>query len=114
MPKPLPSFLDVVTLLNVLYGDDPDIGSAPHGAFWQNVNRDEFVAMKTDDWGVPGSLVIPGQPENSNLYLALLGAAPFDGSLLPRMPDIDRFGGARYASTDEVSLVEAWIKNGAH
>jgi hypothetical protein len=74
-----PVFSDIVALLNILYAGDPNIDNAPHGAFWQNTVRNSFVAIRTDDWGVPGALVTPGNAETSNLYLALAGKNSFDG-----------------------------------
>lgn len=109
-----PSFADIVQLLNVLYNNDPDIGDAPHGAFWQGTTRDAFVAIKTDAWGVPGPLVALKNPNGSNMYLALAGLAPFDGQL-PQMPDttVGGFPGARHATTDELKMVALWINNNA-
>jgi hypothetical protein len=110
-----PTFSDIVNLLNVLYNNDPDIGDAPHGAFWQNTTRDAFVAIKTDNWGVNGQLVTPGNPHASNMYLALAGLAPFDGSTLPQMPDTTANGdpNARHATPAELQLVSTWITNNA-
>jgi hypothetical protein len=110
-----PKFADIVSLLNTLYNNDPNIDSAPHGAFWQNTTRDAFVATKTDAWGIPGALVTPNNPNQSNLYLALAGIAPFDGTSLPQMPDTtpNGFPNARHATPDELTTVSNWIKGGA-
>jgi len=75
-----PTFSDIQTLLDTLYANDPNIGYSPHLAFWQNTTRDAFVAIQTGSWGPGGSLVVLGNPEKSNLYLALAGITPFDGS----------------------------------
>jgi hypothetical protein len=108
-----PVFSDIVALLNILYAGDPNIDNAPHGAFWQNTIRNSFVAIRTDDWGVPGTLVTPGNAETSNLYLALAGKNPFDGSILPQMPDTQADPDGRHATTTELQMVETWIKNSA-
>jgi hypothetical protein len=110
-----PTFTDIVTLLNALYNNDPDIGDAPHGAFWQNTNRNAFVAIQTDNWGVSGALVTVGNPQTSNLYLALAGLRPFDGSTLPQMPDTTANGdpNARHATPAELQLVSKWIEQNA-
>jgi hypothetical protein len=108
-----PVFSDIVALLNTLYAGDPNIGNAPHGAFWQNTTHDLFVKITTDDWGVPGALVTPGNAETSNLYLALPGKNPFDGSVLPHMPDTQADPKGRHATTSELQMVETWIKNSA-
>jgi hypothetical protein len=106
-----PTFSDIVNLLNELASNDPNIGDAPHGAFWQNTTRDEFIQIRTDNWGVPGPLVILGQPKQSNLFLALSGLPPFDGSQLPQMPDTDADPGGRHANPEELAMVAAWITN---
>ncbi len=109
-----PVFADIVTLLNTLYNNDPDISDAPHGAFWQNTTRDAFVALRTDAWGVPGVLVALNDPSKSNLYLALAGLPPFTGRP-PQMPDTTPSGypAARHATPQELAMVQAWINNNA-
>jgi hypothetical protein len=57
-----PTFSDIVTLLSTLANNDPNIGNAPHGAFWQGTTRDAFVQIQTDNWGIPGPCSI-GEPE---------------------------------------------------
>jgi hypothetical protein len=69
--------------------------------------------MKTNDWNVDGNLVTPGNEITSNLYLALSGRPPFDGSQAPQMPDIDNDPDARVATTAELAMVAAWIKENA-
>jgi hypothetical protein len=108
-----PTFTDIVTLLNTLYNNDPNIDNAPHAAFWQNTTRDAFVAIQTDDWGVNGPLVALGKPNASNLFLALSGLAPFDGSGLPQMPDTGADPKGRHATTAELQMVSTWITNNA-
>ena len=92
---------------------DPINTKSPHGAFWQNKTRSQFLAITTDNWGVPGRLVTPGQPRTSNLYLALAGIGPFDGSKLPQMPDTTRYPRARHATSEELAMVGAWITSGS-
>jgi hypothetical protein len=112
-----PAFPDIIDLLNALVPvNDKNIDAAPHQAFWRGSpppTRDQFVSMTTDDWGVPGMLVVPGHPDTSNLYLALSGTAPFDGSQLPQMPDTNADPNARNATEDELNLVKRWILNNA-
>lgn len=108
-----PVFSDIVSLLNALYGGDPNIDNAPHGAFWQNTTRNSFVAIRTDDWGASGALVTPGNAKTSNLYLALAGINPFDGSVLPQMPDTQADPNGRHATASELQMVETWITNNA-
>jgi hypothetical protein len=108
-----PTFADIVNLLNTLYNNDPDIGDAPHGAFWQNTTRNAFVAIQTDNWGVNGPLVALGNHNNSNLYRALAGLTPFDGSVLPQMPDTGADPNGRHASATELAMVATWIDGNA-
>jgi hypothetical protein len=110
-----PTFADIVGLLNTLYNNDPNIDDAPHGAFWQNTNRDAFIAIKTDRWRVAGPLVTLNDPMKSNLYLSLAGLAPFDGTRQRQMPDntANGYPDARHATASELSMVEKWINNGA-
>jgi hypothetical protein len=110
-----PNFADIQALLSALVGNDPNIGDAPHLAFWQGagLTRDTFVQIQTDDWGAPGLLVALGNPNKSNLYLALAGIIPFDGSQLNRMPDIQADANGRYAQPDELQMVATWITNNA-
>jgi hypothetical protein len=110
-----PTFADIVALLNTLFNNDPSIGDAPHGAFWQTNTRDAFVAIQTDAWGIAGPLVALKNPKQSNMYLALAGLGPFDGSQLPQMPDTTPNGdpNARHATTAELAMVAAWINNNA-
>jgi hypothetical protein len=113
MPAADPKFVDIVALLDALVNDAATIPGSPHKVFWRNVTRDAFVAIKTSNWGVPGMLVTPGDPQASNLYLALSGKAPFDGTMVGQMPDIDAGFDGRHATPDELTMVETWIRNGA-
>jgi hypothetical protein len=106
-----PVFADIVNLLNTLANGNA--GAAPHHAFWQGVTRDAFVAIQTDRWGVNGPLITPGNPQASNLFLALAGLPPFDGSVLPQMPDVGNAPTSRLATPNEVELVSSWITAGA-
>jgi hypothetical protein len=108
-----PTFSDIQTLLDTLYANDPNIGYSPHLAFWQNTTRDAFVAIQTGSWGPGGSLVVLGNPEKSNLYLALAGITPFDGSQCNRMPDTSADPNGRYATPTELQMVATWITNNA-
>ena len=118
MTQQNPAFPDILALLNALVpANDANIQGAPHGAFWRPNNKlisyADFIALKSDDWGVPGSLVVPGSPQSSNFYLALGGLDPFDGTLAGQMPDTAADPSARRATTDELAMVETWIKNNA-
>jgi hypothetical protein len=108
-----PTFADIVALLNALYNNDPNIDNAPHGTFWQNTTRDAFVQIQTNNWGVNGPLVALGNPKGSNLFLALAGLPPFDGSDLPQMPDTGADPAGRHATQAELQMVSTWITNNA-
>jgi hypothetical protein len=104
-----PTFSDITKLLETLTGVDPNIDSAPHGAFWKD-DYDTFMAQKTSDWGVTGSLVVKGKPDQSVLYQALSGTGPF-GTTIPQMPFLDLDPNGRLATSDELELVATWITN---
>jgi len=104
-------FADIVTLLDTLANGNGV--AAPHGAFWDGIARADFIAIQTDQWGAPGPLVTPGSPNSSNLYLALAGTAPFGGSGIPRMPDVNQAATSRYATDAELKIVSDWITAGA-
>ena len=119
-----PVFADICALLDQLVPtDDNNINSAPHLAFWRSgnpppnnyISRNAFIAITTGNWGGPsGSLVTPNNAQQSYLYLALSGKPPFDGSQgTPQMPDTANDPKARHATSDELSMVETWINNGA-
>jgi hypothetical protein len=109
-----PTFSDIVDLLNTLVpANDSNVNDAPHQAFWRGCTRDQFVSKSTDDWGVNGKLVVLGEPASSNLYLALSGTSPFDGSQLPQMPDTNADPNARAATMEQLGMVKQWILNNA-
>jgi hypothetical protein len=106
-----PTFADITRLLNTLSNGNAE--DAPHGAFWVGATRDAFVNIQTDNWGINGPLISLGKPQASNLYLALAGSAPFDGTVLPQMPDTGAAPSSRHATLPELQLVSTWITNGA-
>jgi hypothetical protein len=112
-----PRFADIQNLLDILVPpSDANVDSAPHQRFWRNAptnTRDGFVNKDTSDWGQSGKLVTPGNPDSSNLYLALAGKSPFDGSQQNQMPDVNADFKATLASADQLNIVATWIQNGA-
>jgi hypothetical protein len=114
---PQPRFLDVQNLLDTLVPPtDANIQSAPHDRFWRispTNTRDGFINFDTSAWGPSGPLVTPGDPTKSNLFLALAGQKPFDGSGVPQMPDVNQDFNATLATPAQLALIETWIKNGA-
>ncbi|NYJ13031.1 hypothetical protein GGI64_004112 [Rhizobium leguminosarum] len=110
-------FADIQNLLDALAPpSDTNINGAPHKRFWRNAptnTRDGFVNFDTSNWGQDGRLVTPGHPETSNLYLALAGQTPFDGSAQSQMPDVDADPLATLAGQEQLATVATWITNGA-
>jgi len=103
-----PTFADIVQLLQTLTGSDPNLdANSPHGAFW-NQSYPAFMAQTTDAWGVPGNLVVTGNPKTSNLFLALAGSGPFSQLQMPDRADPN----GRFATATELQLVSTWITNG--
>ena len=104
------TFDDVVEILDKSVGG-PDAEVVSHGPFWRGVTRDRFVEMK----GGGRKLVTLGDGANSNLVLALKGAAPFGSDLddpppganAPRMPAyLDP------VPAESISDIEHWINEG--
>ena len=103
-------FDDVVAILDKAVGG-PDADVASHGPFWREVTRDRFIEMKVGG----RKLVTLGDGANSNLVLALKGAAPFGsylddppaGAVTPQMPAyLDP------VPPEEISDIEQWINEG--
>lgn len=110
-----PTFADIATLLDTLVNNDPHLDDgSPHGAFWHGVTEAEFVATPTDDWGLGGPVIVPGNPDTSPLVQALAGEAPFDGSAFQRMPDKTHAHNARYATDAELQMIRTYILNLPH
>jgi hypothetical protein len=118
-----PRYAEICALLDQLvnWPKDQSILGAPHGVFWRTGNNNvnyvdltTFLQITTDSWGVPGKLVTLGNASQSNLHLALSGTTPFDGENgPPQMPDTGSDPGARHATSDEQTMVQTWINNGA-
>lgn len=118
-----PGYAQICALLDSLvnWPNDQNIFSAPHAVFWRTgsnnqnyVELADFLKITTDNWGVPGNLVTPGNADQSNLFLALSGTTPFDGQNgPPQMPDTGQDPSARHATSAEQTTVKTWINNGA-
>jgi hypothetical protein len=112
-----PTYNDIVNLLSTLVNNDPNISAAPHDAFWLDQNTGQlltetaFLALQTDDWGLGGPLVVPGNPNASPLFQALSGTSPFDGSQFPQMPDTGKDPMGRHATPQELLMVKNWIQS---
>jgi hypothetical protein len=103
-----PTYSDIVNLLQTLTGNDPNLdANSPHGAFW-NQSYAAFMAQTTDAWGVPGSLVVKCDINNSNLFLALAGTGAFTQMRMPDPNDPN----SRFATSPELHMVSTWIANG--
>jgi len=53
--------------------------------------------------------VVPGDPQNSYLFLKLIGDASIDGKQMP----LDPLEGVRTLAKDEIADIESWITDGA-
>ena len=104
------NFTDIVEILDKSVGG-PDADVVSHGPFWRGVTRDRFVEMKVGG----RKLVTLGDGANSNLVLALKGAAPFGSDLddpppganAPRMPAyLDP------VPAGSINDIEHWINDG--
>jgi photosystem II stability/assembly factor-like uncharacterized protein len=92
----------VVQILDSAIGG-PQANIGAHGAFWRNLTRDQFIALKVFKL----DLLILRSSANSNLIKALKGLAPFDGSVYPQMP----FGFPPVADGD-IAFIAQWIDDG--
>jgi hypothetical protein len=99
------TFREVVDILDAaVNGPETQVGP-PHFAFWRNVTRDEFVAIKL--LGHP--ILVLGDGAHSNLILSLKGEPPFGSgpnAEIPRMPvGFDPMPDA------SIRLIEQWIND---
>lgn len=80
-----------------------------HGNFWRGLSLDAFKVKKV----FGRVLLVVGNPDISNLVLALEGKAPFGadlgvpGSIFPRMPE-----GFPPVSTERIQVIRQWIADG--
>lgn len=96
-------FKEVIEILDRSVGG-PDAPVGAHGASWRGKTRDQFLELSI----FGRKLIKLGDPENSNLILALKGEAPFDGSSFKRMPS----GGRPPVPDQEIELLANWIRQG--
>ena len=102
-------FQQVKEILDNSVGGPNAVVGGPHGAFWRNLSRDQFVAFKI--LGLP--IVALGNGSGSNIVKAMRGEAPFGldigtpGRLLRRMP-----AGRDPVPPDQIAFISAWIDAG--
>jgi photosystem II stability/assembly factor-like uncharacterized protein len=103
-------FERVVQILDAAIGG-PQVNIGVHGAFWRNVNRDQFAAKKVQGL----DLLIIGNGPASNLVKALKGEAPF-GADLPDPPPGARFdrmpSGLDPVAPADIAFIQRWIDDG--
>ena len=108
-----PTYADVVAMLNTLVPTtDENINDAPHQAFWRTLTRDAFVNFDTSVWGIAGPSSSPA------IRTHQISSSPCPGS--PRSTATSaanarhQFRSHAHAATpDDLTMVAAWIKNGA-
>jgi hypothetical protein len=102
-------FQQVQGLLDDAVGGPGAVVPGPHGGFWRNQTRDQFVAFKI--LGLP--IVALGNGDGSNVVKALRGEAPFGadtgtpGATFRRMP-----AGRPPMPPDRIAFISAWIDDG--
>ena len=102
-------FQQVKDILDGSVGGPGAVVSGPHGAFWRNLTRDQFVAFKV--FGLP--IVALGNGGGSNIVKAMRGEAPFgldsgtSGASFRRMP-----AGRPPIAPDQIAFISAWIDAG--
>lgn len=103
-------FEEVVAILDAAVGG-PDADVDSHGAFWRDVTRDEFVAMKVGG----RRLVEICDGANSSLIRSLRGERPFGsdldhppaGATVMRMPAY-----LPPVSESDIDRIQEWIDEG--
>jgi hypothetical protein len=102
-------FQQVKEILDDSVGGPNAVVAGPHGSFWRNQSRDQFVAFKI--LGLP--IVALGNGSGSNIVKALRGEAPFGqdtgtpGASIRRMP-----AGRNPVPDDQIAFISAWIDDG--
>ena len=102
-------FQQVKEILDNSVGGPNAVVAGPHGAFWRNLSRDQFVAFKI--LGLP--IVAVGNGSGSNIVKALRGESPFgldtgiQGASFRRMP-----AGRPPVPPDQVAFISSWIDAG--
>jgi photosystem II stability/assembly factor-like uncharacterized protein len=99
---PVNPFERVVQILDQSIGGPTAVIRA-HGPFWRGLTRDQFVAEVVFE----KPLVVVGRGSESNLVLALRGAAPFDLTEFRRMP-----AGRPPVPAPDIDFIERWIDEG--
>jgi hypothetical protein len=116
------SYADVQNVLGQLVAANQlPIGQAPHGAFYQTLNYQEFIAGNMP--GVGGGpdnggfkIVDVGNSKQSNIILALMGAAgtvfdPNTGSIGQMPQPNPPYNSEVPAQSDVIVALSAWIDN---
>ncbi len=112
------SYVGVQKLLDdFVTNNNIPIQFSPHGAFWRNMTRDQFVSgnipnVPHPDTGEPMKILIVNNSENSNIIMSLRGTpgTVFDPAtgLIGRMPPSGPF-----MPEPDVKRLAAWIDAGA-
>ena len=122
MSVTISSYADVQNVLGQLVAANQlPIGQAPHGAFYQTLSYQEFIAGNMpgvgggpDDGGF--KIVQVGNSKQSNIILALTGAAgtvfdPNTGSIGQMPQPNPPYNGEVPTQSDVITALSAWIDN---
>lgn len=102
-------FQQVQGILDGAVGGSASVVPGPHGAFWRDKSRDEFVAFSL--FGFP--VVTPGDGDGSTIVKALRGEAPFGqdagtaAAQFRRMP-----AGRPPLPAEQLATIVQWIDDG--
>jgi hypothetical protein len=115
---PLKTYADVQKFIaSVLTANGESAANAPHGTFWSSLSYTQFVTgnvpgVTNPDTGLPMPILVKGSSAQSNIILALQGAAgtPFD-------PNTGSFGqmpadGPPMFTADQIQSLANWIDAG--
>ena len=102
-------YQEIIDILDASVGGSASFVGGPHGAFWRNQTKDQFVMLTI----LGQKLLMPGDGAGSNLVKALSGQAPFGadigtpGASFRRMP-----AGRPAVDLAKVGIIKKWIDDG--
>jgi hypothetical protein len=113
---PLTSFVQVGQFIDHVLTINNQIGAirrAPHQDFWNRMSYHDFTTGNIPnvlDQGQPIRILIPGDPDHSNLIDALKGTGIFD----PKTGSQDRMpaNGPPFFTDAQISEIAQWVRAG--
>jgi hypothetical protein len=110
----LKSFAEVQNLITSVLaqnGESGGVATSPHGAFWANLNYQQFTAGDVPNVNPPVPILVVGDSSKSYLILSLQGIGPlFD-------PNTGTYGqmpanGPPFFTAAQIAEIAGWIDAG--